>query len=151
MDIEFEFMARDMPQQNHLTKLGVAVLVNRERVLMARANIPVFFWYKFFKEAFKMTTLLDALMIVEINGEKKLQEEHWSGQKPKYVLNLCMWGEAGTVKVRTQMTRKLKDHVVQYMMVGYAKDHAGDVYHMWDLLTNGIHETCNIIWLCCIK
>ena len=66
-----------------------------------------------------------------------------SGQKPY----LCTWGEAGTVKVKTQLTGKLKDCGVQCMMVQYAQDHKGDVYHMWDPLTNGIHETCNIIWL----
>ena len=45
------------------------------------------------------------------------------------------------------MTRKLKDHGAQCMFIGYAKDHAGDVYHMWDPNTNRIHETCDIIWL----
>ena len=45
------------------------------------------------------------------------------------------------------MTRMLKDHGVQCMFVGYMKDHAGDIYHMWDPNTNGIHETHDIIWL----
>ena len=108
---------------------------------MTRANIPEVLQYKLFKEACKTATLLDALLIVEINGEQKSHVKRWSGQKTKYVLNLCTWGEAGTVKVKMQMTGKLADHGVQCMMVGYAKDHKGDVYHMWDLLTNGIHET----------
>lgn len=33
------------------------------------------------------------------------------------------------------------------MMVGYAKDHAGDVYRMWNPETNGIRETRDVIWL----
>ena len=33
------------------------------------------------------------------------------------------------------------------MFIGYVKDHAGDMYHMWDPNTNGIHETHDIIWL----
>jgi hypothetical protein len=40
LDIEFEFTARDTPQQNHLAELGFAVLVNRGRALMTRANVP---------------------------------------------------------------------------------------------------------------
>ena len=85
---------------------------------------------------------------MEIDREKKSLVEHWSGSKLEYALNLCTWGEAGTVKLKTQMTGKLEDRGVQCMFVGYAKDHAGDVYHMWDPDTNGIHETQDItIWL----
>ena len=85
---------------------------------------------------------------MEIDREKKSLVEHWSGSKLEYALNLCMWGGAGTVKLKAQMTGKLEDRGVQCMFVGYAKDHAGDVYHMWDPDTNGIHETQDItIWL----
>ena len=147
LDIKFEFMARDIPQQNHLAELGFAVLVNRGRALMTRANMPMHYWFKLFKEAFKMATLLDALLIVEIDREKKSYVEHWSRQKPEYALNLRIWGKAGTVKLKTQMTGKIEDHGVQCMFVGYVKDHVGDVYHMWDPNTNGIHKTCDIIWL----
>ena len=148
LGIEFEFMARDTPQQNHLAELGFAVLANRGRALMTRANVPMHYQFKLFKEAFKTATLLDALLIVEIDGEKKSRVEHWSGNKPEYALNLCTWGEAGTVKLKTQMTSKLEDRGVQCMFIGYMQNHAGDVYHMWDLDTNGIHETRDIIvWL----
>jgi len=33
------------------------------------------------------------------------------------------------------------------MMVRYAKDHAGDCYRMFNPVTNGIHETRDVIWL----
>ena len=148
LGIKFEFMATDTPQQNHLAELvGLAILVNRGRVLMTRVNVPMHYWFKLFKEALKMATLLDALLIVEIDGEKKSYVEHWSGQKLEYALNLCMWGKAGTVKLKTQLTGKLKDRGVQCMFVGYAKDHTGDIYRMWGPNTNGIHETQDIIWL----
>jgi hypothetical protein len=93
LDIEFKFTARDMPQQNHLAELGFAVLANRGRALMTRANVPEVIRYKLFKEAFKTATLLDALLIVEIDGEQRSRVEHWSGQKPEYALNLRTWGE----------------------------------------------------------
>ena len=90
LDVEFKFTAHDTLQQNHLAELGFAVLVNQGRALIVRVNVPMYHCYKLFKEAFKMATLLDALMIVEIDGEKKSHMEHWSGQKPEYALNLCM-------------------------------------------------------------
>ena len=145
LDIEFEFTAKDTLQQNHLAELGFAVLVNQGRALMVRANVPIYHCYKLFKEAFKMATLLEALLVVEIDGEKKSCVEHWSGQKPQYALNLHMWGEAGTVKLKMLVTRKLKDRGVQCMFIGYAKNHAGEVYWMWDPNTDGIHVTHDII------
>jgi hypothetical protein len=33
------------------------------------------------------------------------------------------------------------------MMLGYADDHAGDVYHMWDPDMDGVHETHDVTWL----
>ena len=76
---------------------------------------------------------------MKIDGEEKSRVEHWSGNKPEYTLNLHMWGEAGTIKLKSQMTGKLEDRGVQCMFVGYTKDHAGDIYRMWDPNTNGIH------------
>jgi hypothetical protein len=32
-------------------------------------------------------------------------------------------------------------------MLGYADDHAGDVYRMWDPDTDGVHETRDVTWL----
>ena len=73
------------------------------------SHVPMYYQFKLFKEALKTATLLDALLIVEIDGEKKSCMEHWSRQKLEYVLNLHTWGKAGTVKLMTQMTGKLKD------------------------------------------
>jgi hypothetical protein len=39
LNINFEFTARDTPQQNHLPELGFAHLANYGRALMARANV----------------------------------------------------------------------------------------------------------------
>ena len=33
------------------------------------------------------------------------------------------------------------------MMVGYAKQHAGDTYRMWDPNTKRVHVTRDVIWL----
>jgi hypothetical protein len=33
------------------------------------------------------------------------------------------------------------------MFVGYAKDHEGDCYQMWNPKTSGVHATRDVIWL----
>ena len=47
--IEFEYTARDTPQQNHLAELGFAILANRGRAVLHRANIPTEVCYKLWK------------------------------------------------------------------------------------------------------
>ena len=45
------------------------------------------------------------------------------------------------------MTPKLEDRGATCMMVGYALDHPGDTYRMYDPKTKGVRVTCDIIWL----
>jgi hypothetical protein len=58
-----------------------------------------------------------------------------------------VWGKAGTVKIKTKTTPKVLDCGVHCMMVGYALNHAGDTYRMWDMKANCVHETRDVIWL----
>jgi hypothetical protein len=103
--------------------------------------------FKLFREAFQTATMLDGLMLVTIDDVTKTRVEHWSGKVPSFAENLRTWGEAGTVKIKTTMTPKIADRGIQCMFVGYAPDHAGDVYRMWDRGTNRVHTTRDVIWL----
>jgi len=58
-----------------------------------------------------------------------------------------VWEEAGTVKTKTKTTPKLNDQGVPCMFVGYAVDHPGDCYRMYDPKTQRVHITRDIIWL----
>ena len=129
LGINFEFTARDTPQQNHLAELGFAIIANRGRALLYRANVPYAERYKLFREAFKTATLLDGLMPIEIDGKVATRYWHWSGSEPAFAKHLRIWGEAGTVKTKTSMTPKLLDRGEKCMFVGYALDHTGDCYH----------------------
>jgi hypothetical protein len=87
-------------------------------------------------------------MPVEINGITKTRYEHWSDKgNPAFAKKLHTWGEAGTVTLKSKMTPKVNNRGVQCVFVGYALDHPGDTYRMWNPLTGGIHESCDIIWL----
>jgi hypothetical protein len=68
-NVNFEFTARDTPQQNHLAELGFAHLANYGRALMARANVPLNIRYKVFTKAFKTATLLDGLTVIKIGNK----------------------------------------------------------------------------------
>ena len=91
---------------------------------------------------------MDGLIPIEIDGKIASRYNHWiGGKEPKFGNHLRTWGEAGTVKIKTIATPKLGDRGVQCMFVGYAVDHAGDCYRMWDPRTGRVHESRDIIWL----
>ena len=98
-------------------------------------------------EAFNCATQLDGLVLVTINGVTKTRYEHWVGKNPTFAKYLRTWGEAGTVKVKTKTSPKLKDKGVHCMFVGYATEHSGDTYRMYDPKTNCIRVSRDVIWL----
>ena len=147
LDIEFEFTGRDTPQRNHLAELGFAILANRGRAILGRANVPYALRHLLWREAFKTATLLDGLQVIELEGVSATRYVHWNEKNPDFANHLRVWGEAGTVKLKDKMTPKLKDRGVTCMMVGYALDHPGDTYRMWDKRTKRVHVTRDVIWL----
>ena len=147
LNLVFEFTGRDTPQRNHLAELGFAIIANRGRALMAHANVPKEIRYRVWREAFQTATLLDGLVPVVLDGVQETRYVHWCGGNPEFSRFLRVWGEAGTVKLRTSMTPKIEDRGMQCMMVGYALNHPGDTYRMWDPSTGRVHVTRDIIWL----
>jgi hypothetical protein len=136
LNLKYEITARNTPQQNHMVELGFATLANCRGAMTTQANVPLIIRYKVFKEAFKTATYLDGLMSVKIQDTVATCYVHFFGENPKFANHLCTWGEAGTVKVKTKATPKIADRGVQCMFIGYAIDHTGDTYQMWDPATS---------------
>ena len=114
---------------------------------MAAAHVPEPIRRLIWNEAFQAATLLDGLMVVDVNGVQKTRWEHWLGKLPKFTKYLRTWGEAGVVKTRSLATPKVADRGVPCMFVGYSKNHPGDTYRMYDPATGGIHDIRDVIWL----
>ena len=147
MSMQFEYTARDTPQQNHLAELGLAVLANRGRAMMHYANVPKDIKMRVFTKAFETATLLDSLLVIEIEGKTASRYEHFHGHKSKITAHLRTWGKAGTVKTKRGMIPKTDDRGLICMMVGYAVNHGGDCYEMWDPSKGTIHLSQVVIWL----
>ena len=146
-NITYEFTGRDTPQRKHLAELGFAAIYNEGRAMMVHANFPKLIRYLVYNEVFKTATLLDGLVVIELNGQKKTRFEHFFGKNPRFINYLRTFWEAGTVKTRTKTTPKLNDRGTQCMFVGYAMDHEGDTYRMWNPETKMIMESRDVIWL----
>jgi hypothetical protein len=107
LNINFEFTARDTPQQNHLAELGFTHLANYGRALMARGNVPMNIHYKVFTKAFKTATLLDGLTVLKIGNREAARYEHWCGKNPEFSEYLRTWEEVGTVKIKPTQHQEL--------------------------------------------
>jgi hypothetical protein len=100
-----------------------------------------------FREVLCTATDLDGLMVIEVNGKKATRFFHMFGKTPEWASHLRKFGEAGTVKIKTDTKPKLHDRGVQCMFVRYAENHRGDVYRMWNPKTRKIHITRDVIFL----
>ena len=96
---------------------------------------------------FTTITLLDGLMIIEVDGLKQSRYKHVFKKKPKFVKYLRTIGEAGTVKITKDTTPKLQDHGVHCIFVGYAFNHPEGCYRMYDPATHRVHQSRDMVWL----
>ena len=90
-------------------------------------------------------TALDNLISVTFNGVTKTQYEHAGFEIPKFVKYLRTFGEAGIVK--NGKDGKVGNRGITMVFVGYADEHAGNCYRMYNLVTSRVSVTRDIIWL----
>jgi len=89
-------------------------------------------------------TALDNLIPVTFNGETKTQYEHAGFEISKFVKYLRTFGEAGIVK--NGKDGKVGDRGITMVFVGYADEHAGNCYRMYNPMTSRVSVTRDIIW-----
>ena len=142
---EFEYTARDTPQQNSLVEVGFSTIASRGRAMMNQANIPRVLRYALFPSVTIMATKLDWLTVIDLEGVAKTRIEHFQGKLPAFAKHLRTWGEAGTVKMGKD--GKVGDRGATMMFIGYANDHTGNVYQMYYPVTKRIWVTRDVIWL----
>lgn len=147
LGIQVEYTARDTPQHNHKAELGFAAIAPKGRACLSAANIPRKYRWVMFPHVMSCTTKVDGLAVIELDGEKKTRYEHRLGSNPKWTAHLRTWGEAATVKTKTQATSKVEDRGTTMMFVDYATDHEPDCYVFWNEKTNRTCQSRDAIWL----
>ncbi len=90
-------------------------------------------------------TKLDWLKLITINKVKMTKIEHYGLPLPNFTQYLCTWGEAGIIK--TGKDGKMRGWGITGMFVGYASNHEGDCYRMWNLNTKKVSETRDMVFL----
>jgi hypothetical protein len=82
---------------------------------------------------------------VEIDGVIKSRIENFGYGLPKFSQYLHTWGEVGTIK--TGKVGKTGNQGATCMLIGYANNHEGNCYDMWNPVTNQVSKTHDLIFL----
>jgi hypothetical protein len=141
MPIEFEYTARNTPQQNHLAEIGIYVICCCGRALMSRADSPKKYHYRMFWLAMETACVLDWLIVVTIDGVMAMKII------PAFVKHLKTFGEAGVVTIVGTIKKKVNMRGLLCLMGGYCTDRAGDCYKMYDPINNNVYFTRDVLWL----
>ena len=74
--IQFEYTAKDTPQQNHLAELDFTASAARVRAMISHANINCESCLFFMQKAFKIAKTLGNIIFIKIDGDLKTRYEH---------------------------------------------------------------------------
>ena len=65
-----------------MAEIGFAMISNKGRALLIRANTPWKYRFNLYREAFKTATDLDGLVVVSVNVKRATNYQHMFGQNP---------------------------------------------------------------------
>ena len=68
LGVKFKWKAQDTPQQNSLVEVGFTTVGNHGCSMMIGANVIYAMIFKLYKEVYKYATLLDGLVLKELDG-----------------------------------------------------------------------------------
>jgi hypothetical protein len=139
METIFENTACKTPQQNSYAELIFMVIESKTRAVMNAAQIPKSEHFKLWSEAATTVTALDNLISVTWNGITKTRYEHAGFEIPKSVKYLRTFGEAGIVN--NGKDGKVGNRGITMVFVGYADEHAGNCYRMYNPVTSRVNVT----------
>ena len=112
---------------------------------MSGTNFLLEVRYTTFGEVSNCIAKLDWLTGIELDGVKKTRIEHYQGSLPAFANQLRTIGEAGTVRIGKN--GKIKDRGVTMLFIGYATQHEGDCWRMYNPETKRVSQTRYVIWL----
>ena len=147
LGIIFEFTAPGTPQQNSVVERKIPTLIGRSRAMMIEAGFSQQDKRKFWCEVISTATKLDNIMVRK--ERTKPPYTLFYNEEPKYKMYLRSFGEMAVIAISDgkKMRSKLDTRGRTGIFVGYADDHAGNVYRFINILTKKIILSRDIQWL----
>ena len=147
LGIIFEFTAPGIPQQNSVVECKIPTLMGRSRAMMIEAGFSQQDKRKFWCEVISTATKLDNIMVRK--ERTKPPYTLFYNDEPKYKKYLRSFGEM-TVIARSdgkKMRSKLDTRGKTGIFVGYADDHAGNIYRFINIQMKKIILSRDTQWL----
>ena len=147
LGIIFEFTAPDTPQQNSVVERKIPTLMGRSRAMMITAGVDPQEKQKFWWEVLSTATKLDNIMVRK--DRTKPPFTLFYNEEPKYMKFLRSFGEMAVIAISDdkKMRSKLDVRGRTGIFVGYADDHAGNVYRFINVEMKQIILSRDIQWL----
>ena len=147
LGIIFEFTAPGTPQQNSIAERRIPALMGRARAMLIQAGLEPKHKGELWCEVISTTTKLDNIMV----RPERTKPSHtlFYGEDAKYAQSLRIFGEMAVVAIHEgkKMRSKLDDRGKTCMFVGYAENHAKDVYRFLNIHTKRIILSRDVRWL----
>jgi hypothetical protein len=145
LSVTFEFTAPNTPQQNGVVERAFATLYGRVRAMMRDINLPEKTKIGLWAECASTATYLDNIMSGSSN--EKNNYEKFFGTNINLPSTLHPFGSEFVIANRKKIKSKLEDRGEKCFFVGYAVDHASDVFRFFKLSTKQIILSRDAIYL----
>ena len=128
LGIIFEFTAPGTPQQNAVVERKIPTLMGRSRAMMIDAGFSQQDKRKFWREVISTATKLDNIMVRKERTKPPYTLLY--NEEARYKKYLRSFGEMAVIAISDgkKMRSKLDTRGRTGIFVGYADDHAGNVY-----------------------
>ena len=147
LGIIFEFTAPGTPQQNSVLERKIPTLMGRSRAMMLTAGFSQQDKRKFWCEVTSTATKLDNIIVRR--ERTKPPFKLFNNDEPKYMIFLRSFGELAVIAISDgkKIRSKLDTRGRTGIFVGYADDHAGNMYKFINIQKKQIILSRDIQWL----
>jgi hypothetical protein len=142
--IQLELTAPYTPQTNGVVERKFVTIRDRAQAMMLGAQLSNDHQAQLWAEAVMTATKLHNAVPNQASSPNS-PDMLWYGQHPRILDHLVQWGRVGYVKERGHIN-KLSPKSTKMVCMGYADDHAGDVYRMYNPDTGRVIESRDITW-----
>ena len=131
------------PQQNGVVERKFVTIRNRACASMFAANFSDESQGLLWAKTISMHTRLTNI----VSNSRNVRCPDWLfyGKQPTIYTHLVQFGRIGWVTICTK-TNKLDKKAKKCVMIGYADNHAGDTYRMYDPATKKVLDTRDLTW-----
>jgi len=144
--ITTEFTAPYTPQQNGVVEMGFVTIRDGALSMMLDAKLTDESQGKLWAEAVYTMTRVHNGTVTAAHG-KKSHDEVFYGTKPQLYNHMVEWGRLGYVKLQGGKRAKLTEKSTKCMCLGYAENHSGDTYRVYNLSTKRVMLTRDVKWM----